>query len=93
MSTSTIQSNLNSAPTCSLVLFAAGTYNISTSLTLPCGIVVSAAVPTTPSNVILSASFPEESADIFTVKAGCLKATSLSYVSSLHAGLIFVFTP
>jgi Bacterial Ig-like domain (group 2)/Chitobiase/beta-hexosaminidase C-terminal domain len=93
MSQSTLQSSIANAPTCSLILFAAGTYNISAGLPLPCGVVISAAVPATPSNVVLSASFPEESTDIFTMNAGCTSATSISYLSTLHAGLIFVNAP
>ena len=93
MSTSTLQSNLSSAPNCALILFAPGTYNITAGLTIPCGVTVTAATPATPSNVILSASFPEESSDVFKINGGCTNATSVSYLSSLHAGLLFVYTP
>jgi hypothetical protein len=36
MSTSTIQSNISSAPDCSLIVFAAGSYNITSQITIPC---------------------------------------------------------
>ena len=93
MSQSTLQSSIANAPNCALIVFAAGTYNITGGLTVPCGVTISAAVPATPSNVILSASFSRESADIFTINSGCTNATNISWVSSLHAGLLFVSTP
>jgi hypothetical protein len=93
MSQSTLQSSIAKAPKCALILFAAGTYNITGGLTLPCGVTVSAAVPATPSNVILSASFAAESADIFALNSGCTDATTVAYLSALHAGLLFVSTP
>jgi hypothetical protein len=93
MSQSTLQSSIANAPTCSLILFAAGTYNISAGLPLPCGVTITAAVPATPSNVVLSASFPEESTDLFTMNSGCTNPTTLSYLSTLHAGLIVVSAP
>ena len=93
MSQSTLQSSMASAPTCSLILFAAGTYNITAALTVPCGVTLTAAVPTTPSNVVLSASFPEESTDIFYINGGCTSATTISYLSSLHAGFVYVNSP
>jgi hypothetical protein len=36
MSTSTIQSAINGAPNCSVILFAAGTYNITSQISIPC---------------------------------------------------------
>jgi hypothetical protein len=96
---SQIQTALNSAGanSCpgagSTVSFGAGSYTITSGMRLPCGVTVTAAVPTTPSNVVLSASFPEESTDIFTLNGGCTSATTLSYLSTLHAGLIVVSSP
>jgi hypothetical protein len=46
MSQSTLQSTISSAPTCALVVFAAGTYNLTSQLNIPCG--VSLAGPTVP---------------------------------------------
>jgi hypothetical protein len=93
MSTGAIQSAINTAAQGSTINFTAGTYNITAGLTVPCGITLSAAVPATPSNVILSASFSRESADIFKINSGCTAATTISWLSSLHAGLLFVSTP
>jgi hypothetical protein len=36
MSTSTLQSTISSAPDCSLIVFGAGTYNITSQISLPC---------------------------------------------------------
>jgi hypothetical protein len=93
MSQSTLQSSIASAPKCALILFAAGTYNITGGLTLPCGVTITAAVPATPSNVVLSASFAAESTDIFTLNGGCTDQTTVAYLSALHAGLLLVNTP
>ena len=38
MSQSTLQSAITSAPSCALIIFAAGTYNITSSLTIPCSL-------------------------------------------------------
>ena len=75
------------------VAFSPGVYNINHGLTLKCGVTYTAVTPATPSNVILNATFPEESEDIFTLEGGCMKATTISYLSSLHAGLLFVNSP
>jgi hypothetical protein len=75
------------------VSFDAGKYNITSGLTLKCGVTYTATTPVTPSNVILSASFSEESTDVFTLNSGCTSPTTISYLSSLHAGLLFVSSP
>jgi hypothetical protein len=93
MSQSTLQSSIANAPKCALILFAAGTYNITGGLTLPCGVTITAAVPATPSNVVLSAAPLADSANIFTLGQGCTDPTTVSYLSSLHAGFLFVSTP
>ncbi len=38
MSTSTLQSTISSAPSCALIIFGAGTYNLTAPITLKCGI-------------------------------------------------------
>ena len=93
MSTAAIQSAINSAAAGSTFTFAAGTYSITSGLTLKCGVTYTATTQVTPSNVVLSAGFPEESTDIFTLNGGCTSATTVSYLSALHAGLIYVNSP
>jgi hypothetical protein len=92
-STSAIQRIIITALAGDTVSFTAGTYNVNVGFVLKCGVTITAAVPATPSNVVLSAGFPEESTDMFTLKSGCTKPTVISYLSSLHAGLLFVDTP
>jgi hypothetical protein len=75
------------------VSFDPGEYMVTSGLTLKCGVTYTATTPITPSNVILNASFPEESTDIFTLNSGCTSPTTISYLSSLHAGLLFVSSP
>ena len=91
--TTAIQETISRALPGDTVLFSAGTYRIVRGLTLKCGVKYTAAVPATPSNVILNGDFPEESTDIFTLESGCTNATIISYLSSLHGGLLFVNSP
>ena len=58
MSQSTLQSTISSAPTCALIVFAAGTYNISNTLNIPCQSQLTLTGPAAnPATAILSASF------------------------------------
>jgi Bacterial Ig-like domain (group 2)/Beta xylosidase C-terminal Concanavalin A-like domain len=91
--TSTIQSIINNAAVGSTVAFAQGTYQLTSGLTLKCGVAYTAAVQTVPSNVVLSASTLADSQNIFTINGGCTSPTVVSYLSSLHAGFLFVSTP
>jgi hypothetical protein len=93
LGSSGIQRVIRGASPGDTVSFDPGKYNITSGLTLKCGVTYTATTPATPSNVILSASFPEESTDIFTLNAGCSSQTTISYLSSLHAGLLFVSSP
>jgi Bacterial Ig-like domain (group 2) len=91
--TTTIQSIINNAAVGSTVAFGQGTYQITSGLTLKCGVTYTAAVQTVPSNVMLSASALADSQNIFTLNGGCTSPTTVSYLSSLHAGFLFVNTP
>jgi hypothetical protein len=94
LSTSTIQVLINAASSGDTILFGPGTYSVSSTMILKCGVTYTAQIQATPSNVILSATFSEETTDIFTMNAGCTSgSTTISYLSSLHAGLIFVNAP
>jgi hypothetical protein len=90
---SMIQRIIRGASPGDTVSFDAGNYDITSGLTLKCGLTYTATTPVTPSNVILSASFSELSTDIFTLNAGCTRPTTISYLSSKHAGLLVVSTP
>ena len=91
--TTTIQSIINNAAVGSTVAFGQGTYQITSGLTLKCGVTYTAAVQTVPSNVVLSAGALADSQNIFTMNGGCTTPTTVSYLSSLHAGFLFVNTP
>jgi Chitobiase/beta-hexosaminidase C-terminal domain/Bacterial Ig-like domain (group 2) len=61
MSQSTLQSTISSAPSCALVVFAAGTYNVTGTLNIPCSSRVTLTGPaTTPATAILNPSFTNQ---------------------------------
>jgi hypothetical protein len=61
MSQSTLQSTISSAPSCALVIFAAGTYNITGTLNIPCSSQVTLTGPnTTPATAIMNPSFTNQ---------------------------------
>jgi hypothetical protein len=55
MSTSTIQSTIASAPSCALIIFGAGTYNLTAPITLKCGATYTGP-SATPATAILNGS-------------------------------------
>jgi hypothetical protein len=60
MSQSTLQSTISSAPSCALVIFAAGTYNITGTLNIPCSSRLTLTGPnTTPATAIMNPSFTD----------------------------------
>ncbi len=97
MSASTLQSTISSAPSCALVVFAAGTYNISSPITLQCGVTYTGPVAY-PATAILNATFSRESATIFRLYSGsgranpCTQPTSVDYFNFENAGGIYVQT-
>ena len=73
MSQSTLQSTLNSAPSCALVVFAAGTYNLSSSLSIPCSSKLTLTGPAaSPATAIISGTFANST--LFTM-SGCSGVT------------------
>ena len=92
MSQSTLQSSITAASSCSLIVFAAGTYNISAPLTIPCAANLTVTgPPTTPATAILSASFARGSGDIFNIY-GCTAGTTVEYLMFENTGGIYVST-
>ncbi len=97
MSTSTLQSTISSAPSCALVVFAAGTYNVTAPITLQCGVTYTGPVAN-PATAILNATFSRESATIFRLYSGsgranpCSQPTSIDYFHFENAGGIYVQT-
>lgn len=69
------------------VLYGAGSYNISSTLTLPCGVQITG--PTNwPTTATITQSTPTNS--IFAVAGGCTAGTSIQYLTGLGAGLLYV---
>jgi hypothetical protein len=92
MSQSTLQSSITAASSCSLIVFAAGTYNISAPLTIPCAANLTVTgPPTAPATAILSASFARGSGDIFNIY-GCTAGTTVEYLMFENTGGIYVST-
>ena len=61
MSQSTLQSTISSAPSCALIVFAAGTYNVTGTLNIPCTSQLTLTGPaTTPATAILNPSFTNQ---------------------------------
>jgi hypothetical protein len=69
----------------------AGTYNITSGLTLKCGVTYTGPVAT-PATAILSASFDPGSADIFLLPRGCTSPTAIDYLGFQNTGGIYVVT-
>ncbi len=73
MSQSTLQSTISSAPSCALVVFAAGTYNITSSLHIPCSSNITLTGPAaSPATAIISGTFANST--LFTM-TGCSGVT------------------
>jgi hypothetical protein len=92
MSQSTLQSTINSAPSCAMVAFAAGTYNISAPLTIPCTANLTLTGPAaTPATAILNATFARGSGSIFNIWS-CTSGTTVEYLMFENTGGVFVHT-
>jgi hypothetical protein len=87
MSNSAIQSAIRSAPNCSLIVFAAGTYNIAAQLTIPCNnLQITGPVASTPT-AILAASYTNN--DIFAYNGNCANLGSVTYLHFENTGAVF----
>jgi Bacterial Ig-like domain (group 2) len=97
MSTSTLQSTINSAPSCALIVFAAGTYNITSPIKLQCGVTYTGPVAN-PASAVLNATFAPQSGNIFSLYSGngyanpCTSPTTIEYLNFKNAGGIYVQT-
>jgi Chitobiase/beta-hexosaminidase C-terminal domain len=88
MSNSAIQSALYSAPSCSLVVFAAGTYNITNQLTIPCNnLQITGPVASIPT-AILAASFTNNA--VFAFNGNCANLGSVTYLHFENTGAAFI---
>jgi hypothetical protein len=87
MSQSALQSAITNAPNCALIVFAAGTYTISSTLVIPCNNLTITGPAVFPNTAILNASF--NNTGIFTMWGGCT-GMSLEYLAGYNAGLLYV---
>jgi hypothetical protein len=87
MSQSALQSAIMNAPNCSLVVFAAGTYTISSTLAVPCSNLTIAGPAVFPNTAILNATFTGSS--IFSLWANCT-GFNLEYLAGNNTGLLYV---
>jgi Chitobiase/beta-hexosaminidase C-terminal domain/Bacterial Ig-like domain (group 2) len=88
MSQSTLQSAISSAPNCSLILFAAGTYNITSQLNIPCNnLQIAGPVASTPT-AMLAASYT--GSPIFYYGAGCANMGTVEYLHFENTGAVYV---
>jgi hypothetical protein len=90
MSQNTLQSTISGAPNGATVLFAAGTYNISSTLHIPCSSNLTLTGPTaSPATAILAATFT--GGDILYL-TGCSGIT-IEYLHFENTGGIYVWVP
>ena len=88
MSQSTLQSTIASAPNCSLIVFAAGTYNITSQLNIPCNnLQIAGPVASTPT-AILAASYT--GSPIFHYGTGCANMGAVEYLHFENTGAVYV---
>jgi hypothetical protein len=89
MSQSTLQSTISSAPSCALIVFAAGTYNISAPVDIPCNVTVTG--PTaSPATAILAATYTGNR--MFSV-GNCSTPVTIGYLHFENTGGIYVTAP
>jgi hypothetical protein len=88
MSQSTLQSTIASAPNCSLISFAAGTYNLTSQLSIPCNnLQITGPVASAPT-AILAASF--QNGNIFAYGGGCANLGSINYLHFENTGAVYL---
>lgn len=87
MDTQEIQSELNGAPNGATVSFAAGTYSITTPITVPCAdLQITGPVQSNPT-AVLAASFNNDV--IFQFNGGCSHLGSIQYLHFANTGAVY----
>ncbi|HEX4067093.1 MAG TPA: chitobiase/beta-hexosaminidase C-terminal domain-containing protein [Acidobacteriaceae bacterium] len=87
MSTQQLQSAISGAANGSTIEFAAGTYDITSSITLPCNNLQITGPAATPPTAILSASFTNST--IFAYNGGCAALGSIRYLHFENTGAVY----
>ena len=91
MSQSTLQSTISNAPNCALIVFAAGTYNITAPITLQCGVTYTGPAAN-PATAILSSSMGMANTIFNLYSASCAQTTTIAYLKFMNSGGIYVQT-
>jgi Chitobiase/beta-hexosaminidase C-terminal domain len=89
MSQGMLRSRISRAPRCALIVFAAGTYNITAPIDIPCGVTVTGPVAS-PATAILAAIYSGNV--IFGVK-NCSTPVTIGYLHFENTGGIYVTAP
>jgi hypothetical protein len=89
MSQSTLQSTISSASSCALIVFAAGTYNISAPLTIPCNVTVTGPIAI-PATAILAATY---TGNRMLSVSNCSTPVTIGYLHFENTGAIYVTAP
>ncbi len=88
MSASTLQSTISGAPNCALIVFAAGTYNISSALNIPCNSLTITGPMTTPATAKITTSTANIS--LMAMTGGCSSGTTtIEYLDFNGAGPLY----
>lgn len=88
MSTSTLQSTIKSAPHCSLIVFGAGTYTITSQIQIPCNnLQITGPVSSTPT-AILAATY--KGSNIFAYGGNCGNVGSINYLHFQNTGAVYL---
>jgi hypothetical protein len=88
MSESTLQSMINSASNCALVVFAAGKYNITSALTIPCHSLTITGPVATPATAEITTS--TANIFLFNMLGGCTSGTTtIEYLQLNGAGAFY----
>ena len=84
MSRSALQSAITNAPNCALIVFAAGTYNINSTLTIPCNKLTITGPVASPATAVISGSLTGQA---FSVGSNCSGVT-IEYLHTQNIGIL-----
>jgi hypothetical protein len=88
MSQSTLQGTISSAPNCSLIVFAPGTYDITSPLQIPCNNLQIAGPVALPPTALLVASYTGNT--VFSYGGGCATLGAVTYLQFENTGAVYV---
>jgi hypothetical protein len=89
MSQGTLRSKISKAPRCALIVFAAGAYNITAPIDIPCGVTVTGPVAS-PATAILAAIY---SGNVIFSVGRCSTPVTIGYLHFQNTGGIYLNAP